>query len=169
MVQSIGADQVIDYTQQDFTNTGQRYDVLFDAVGNHSLFACLRVLNPKGICIVVTGPDGRWIGPLARFIGALAVSPFVSQTLVPFIARLNKEDLAILMRIESTGEIRELVVAGDCAYCWTQLSVVITPRTSGAAMRRSGPALTILRKKADGAWVVARDANMLTAEPKATA
>ena len=73
------------------------------------------------------------------------------------------------MRIESTGEIREVVVAGDCAYCWTQLSVVITPRTSGAAMRRSGPALTILRKKADGAWVVARDANMLTAEPKATA
>ncbi len=72
------------------------------------------------------------------------------------------------MRIESTGEIQEVVVAGDCAYCWTQLSVAIIPRSSGVAMARSGPALTIFRKMANGAWVLARDANMLTVTPKAT-
>ena len=71
------------------------------------------------------------------------------------------------VRIESTGEIQEVVVAGDCAYCWTQLSVAITPRQSGAVMRRSGPALTIFRKTANGDWVVSRDANMLTVEPLA--
>ena len=69
------------------------------------------------------------------------------------------------MRIESTGEIQEVVVSGDVAYCWTQLSVTISPRSSGAAVRRSGPALTIFRKKTDGTWVLARDANMLTVEP----
>jgi uncharacterized protein (TIGR02246 family) len=71
------------------------------------------------------------------------------------------------VQIESTGEIQEVVVAGDCAYCWTQLSVAITPRNSGAVMRRSGPALTIFRKTTKGAWIVSRDANMLTVEPNA--
>ena len=72
------------------------------------------------------------------------------------------------MRIESTGEVREIVVAGDWAYCWAQLSVAVIPQSSGVAIRRSGPALTILRKKADGGSVVARDANMPTVEPKET-
>ena len=66
------------------------------------------------------------------------------------------------VRIESTGHIQELIVVGDWAYCWTELSVTVTPRDMGGPIRRSGPALTILRKKTDGAWVVARDANMLT-------
>lgn len=72
------------------------------------------------------------------------------------------------MRIESTGEIQEVAVAGNCAYCWTQVSVVIIPRSSGVAICRAGPALTIFRKMANGAWVLARDANMLTVAPKAT-
>ena len=66
------------------------------------------------------------------------------------------------VRIESTGDIQELVVVGDYAYCWTELSVTVTPRETNGPIRRSGPALTILRKKTDGAWVVVRDANMLT-------
>src|ERR1700733_273068 len=61
MVRSIGADQVIDYTQEDFTKSGQRYDLLFDAVGNHSLFACRRVLTPKGVLIMAGGEGGRWM------------------------------------------------------------------------------------------------------------
>src|ERR1019366_686540 len=61
LVQSIGADQVIDYTQQVCTKSGQRYDLILDCVGNHSLLACRRVLNPKGIYIAVGGPTGRWM------------------------------------------------------------------------------------------------------------
>ena len=67
MVRSLGADRVIDYTQEDFTKSGpedgQRYAVILDAVGNRSLSAYRRVLNPKGICVIAAGPDGRWLRP----------------------------------------------------------------------------------------------------------
>ena len=72
-------------------------------------------------------------------------------------------------RIESSAEIQELQIVANWAFCWTQLSVTTTPLQGGAAMRRSGYTLTILRKQADGAWVIARDANMLTADPPASA
>lgn len=70
--------------------------------------------------------------------------------------------------IESEGEIRELQIHGKVAYCWTQLSVTVTPRRNGLPMRRSGPTLTILHKGADDAWVIVRDANMLTSQPAAS-
>ena len=72
-------------------------------------------------------------------------------------------------RITSSGEIHEIQVVTDWAYCWTHLSVTMTPLQGGAPVRRAGYTLTILRKQADGAWVIARDANMLTVEPPAIA
>jgi len=73
MVRSIGADRVIDYTQEDFTKSGQRYDLFFDCVGNHSLSACRRVLNRKGILVMVGAPNNaRLSGLLARLIGSVA-------------------------------------------------------------------------------------------------
>jgi NADPH:quinone reductase-like Zn-dependent oxidoreductase len=94
MVRSIGADQVIDYTQRDFTESGQRYDLILDTYMNHSLSACRRVLRTKGIYVMAGGPARRWmIGILAPVIKALVVSPFVSQNFVTFIARSSKEDL----------------------------------------------------------------------------
>lgn len=68
-------------------------------------------------------------------------------------------------RIESRGEIRELQVAHDFAYCWTHLTVTVTPLSQGLPVRRSGNTLSILRKQADAGWVIVRDANMLTPEP----
>jgi len=109
LVRSLGAARVIDYTQEDFTKGGQHYDVIFDSVGNHSLSASRRALNPKGTCIVVTGPNGPWLGPLARFIQALALSPFVSQKLVPFIAKINKEDLVILRELILAGKVTPVI------------------------------------------------------------
>src|SRR5216684_7690166 len=95
MVRSIGADQVIDYTQQDFTESGKRYDLIFDCFVNHSLSACRRTLNPKGIYLMVGSPPKRWtVGILAPVIKALVLSPFVSQTFVVYVARSNREDLA---------------------------------------------------------------------------
>ena len=111
MVRSIGADRVIDYTQEDFTKSGQRYDVFFDSVGNHSLLACRRVLNPKGIYVPYGGSGGRWmIGPLARAITALALSRFVSQNLVIFfLARTSKDDLTIMRELMKTGKVTPVI------------------------------------------------------------
>ncbi len=104
MVRSLGADRVIDYTREDFTKSGQRYDILLDCVGNHSLRACRRVLNPGGMCVVVGAEHGRWIKPLDRFIKALALSWFVKDV-VPFMAKGNNEDLTILGDLLETGKI----------------------------------------------------------------
>ena len=68
-------------------------------------------------------------------------------------------------RIESEGEIKELHVTDDLAYCWTHLIVTVTPHRDGLPMRRSGNALSILRKRPEAGWVIVRDANMLTPEP----
>ena len=67
-------------------------------------------------------------------------------------------------RIESTADVQEVVVSGNLAYCWSVLSVRMTPRDGGGAgTLRAGSVLTILRKRDDGAWVLSRDANLLAA------
>jgi len=110
MVRSIGADRVIDYTQEDFTRNGQRYDLIFDSVGNHSLFACRRVMSPKGTYVMVGGPnDGRWIGPLARALKASLLSRFVSQNLVFFVASINKEDLVVLKELIEAEKVKPVI------------------------------------------------------------
>jgi NADPH:quinone reductase-like Zn-dependent oxidoreductase len=110
MVRSIGADQVIDYTQEDFTKSGQRYDLLFDAVGNHSLFACRRVLNPKGVLIMAGGEGGRWmIRALGRAITALVLSRFVSQKLTGLLARTRKEDLTVMHQLMEAGKVTPVI------------------------------------------------------------
>src|ERR1700729_3283717 len=91
MVRSIGADYVIDYTQEDFTKRGQAYDLIFDCVGNHSLSACRRVLGPQGICILVGQLSGRgMISILARLMAALVLSRLLGQKLVMVPARPNQ-------------------------------------------------------------------------------
>src|SRR5205809_6456881 len=107
MVRSIGADRVIDYVQQDFTKSGQRYDLIFDCVGNHSLSAHRRVLNSKGVC-VIAGAKGLW-GFLARALTAPVLSRLVSQKFVIFIAKLNKEDLTIMRELMATGRVTPVI------------------------------------------------------------
>jgi NADPH:quinone reductase-like Zn-dependent oxidoreductase len=109
LVRSIGADHVFDYTREDFTQSGQQYDLLFDCVGNRSLSACRRIMTPKGIYVVVGGPAGRWIGPLAPFLRALLVSPFVSQSLVMFLASTNKEDLVVLKELIEDKKVTPVI------------------------------------------------------------
>jgi len=68
------------------------------------------------------------------------------------------------VRIEASSNIQEIDVSGDMAYCWNELSVSMTPLKGGTAMKHSGPVLTIFRKKADGTWILSRDANLLADE-----
>jgi uncharacterized protein (TIGR02246 family) len=73
-------------------------------------------------------------------------------------------------RIESSYQIQEIAVSDGLAYCWNWLSVNVTPLAGGAPVHRTGNALTILRKRTeDGAWLVVRDANLLSASPGRTA
>ena len=110
MVRSIGADRVIDYTQEDFTKSGQRYDLIFDCVGNHSLSACRRVLNPSGICVMVGDRSGRgMVGILTRLIVALVLSWFVSQKFVTFLARPSKDDLTIMHDLMKAGKVTPVI------------------------------------------------------------
>ena len=110
MVRSIGADRVIDYTREDFTRNGQRYDLFFDCIGQHSLSVCRGLLNPKGIYVGAGGPSDRWmIGPIARLIKSFALSAFGSQKLGGLLAKANKEDLAILRELIHAGKVTPVI------------------------------------------------------------
>jgi NADPH:quinone reductase-like Zn-dependent oxidoreductase len=79
LARSIGADDVIDYTSQDFTRSGRRYDVLLDIAGSRPVSACRRVLTPGGTLVLIGGPAGRWLQPAGHMFSALAMAPLVSQ------------------------------------------------------------------------------------------
>src|SRR5687768_5153021 len=87
LVRSLGADRVIDYTREDFTTGGLHYDVIFDCAAHHSLSAIRRVLNRRGIYLIVGGPSGDWIDPLPVLFKALLLSRFVSQNFSMFLAK----------------------------------------------------------------------------------
>src|SRR5262245_20037455 len=109
MVRSIGADRVCDYTREDFTRSPQRYDLILDCIGNHSLSACRRVLSPKGIYAMVGGQGGPWLGPLLRIPKALVWSWFSSRKLVLVMARARKEDLAVLSELMASGKVTPVI------------------------------------------------------------
>jgi len=109
MVKALGADRAIDYTQEDFTAGGQRYDLMVDCVGNRSLSACRRVLTPAGVCAVVTGPNGPLLGPLARMLQGLMFSWFIGQKFTPFIAKPNVQDLEILGELMKAGKVTPVI------------------------------------------------------------
>ncbi len=110
MVRSIGADQVVDYIQEDFTNSAPRYDVILDCVGNHPFSECRRVLNPRGIYLAAGGTTDNWmIGPLTRAIKALVLSWFVSQKHVMVLAKPSKEDLAIMAELMATRKVTPVI------------------------------------------------------------
>jgi NADPH:quinone reductase-like Zn-dependent oxidoreductase len=109
MVRSIGADHVIDYTKEDFTKSAQRYDVMIDLVGNHSLLACTRVLIPKGTYVMIGGPKGQWISPMDKLVKAKLLSAFVSQDMSKMLAELNKQDLTILANLMQAGKVTPVI------------------------------------------------------------
>ncbi len=110
MVRTIGADQAIDYTQEDLTKNGQRYDMIFDLVGNLSLAAYRSLLKPTGKLIMAGGSTDVWmVGPLARSIHALALSKFGSQKLIGVFAKWSKADLTIMQKLMSTGKVTPVI------------------------------------------------------------
>jgi len=115
MVRSMGADQVIDYTQENFIHSGQRFDLLFDAVGNHSLSAWRRVLTPTGAYVTIAGSP-------TYLLKVAMMSRFVSQRLVFFISAANKEDLVFLQELMETRKVTPVI---DRCYGLSEVSEAI--------------------------------------------
>lgn len=123
MVRSIGAKQVIDYTQEDFTRSAQRYDLILDCMGNHSLLAYRRILNPTGIYLQVGGPASPWMMSFTvRLIAAPVLSRFVSQNFAFVGAKLNKEDLTLFHDLMLLGKVAPVI---DRCYSLTELPEAI--------------------------------------------
>jgi NADPH:quinone reductase-like Zn-dependent oxidoreductase len=109
LVRSIGADHVIDYTQQDFTRTGQRYDLILEMAGNRSLADLRRALTPKGTLVLVGGSGGRWLMGTGRTLRAVLVSPFVGQRLRWFFSKPREQDLVVLQELIEAGKLTPVI------------------------------------------------------------
>ncbi|MCF6469152.1 NAD(P)-dependent alcohol dehydrogenase [Nonomuraea sp. MG754425] len=109
LVRSIGADDVIDYTRQDFTRTGRRYDVVLDNVGNRPVADCRRLLTPDGTYLHNSGSGGRWFGPMGRIIRLNALNLVVRHALPSFVTRENAADLVTLRELIEAGRLAPVV------------------------------------------------------------
>jgi NADPH:quinone reductase-like Zn-dependent oxidoreductase len=110
MVRSIGADRVIDYTQEDFAKGENPYDVILDTGGNSTLARLRRALAPRGTLVIVGGEGGgRWLGGIDRQLRAMMLSPFVSQKLGTFINKESHEDLLVLKDLIESGKVTPVI------------------------------------------------------------
>ena len=140
LVRSLGADQVIDYTCQDFLHSAARYDVFFDLVGNQPLAACLNMLQPKGIYIGCGGggPDRPSTELLGSMLHSLLSRPFISQKMPGLIAKVNTGDLNFLACLMRSGKVTPVL---DRTYALKETAEAIRYIEQGHA--RGKVAITI--------------------------
>ncbi len=110
LVRSIGADEVVDYTREDFADRPERYDLIVDTAGNRTLAHLRRALTPRGTAALVGGENhGRWVGSLKRTLRATLLSPFVRHRLVGVISLHRNEDLVLLSELVAAGKLKPVV------------------------------------------------------------
>jgi NADPH:quinone reductase-like Zn-dependent oxidoreductase len=113
LMHALGADHVIDYSQADFTKSGQRYDIIFDCHPSHSPLACRRILSSDGIYVAVGGPTGPLAGAFVRMLVtvflAFVVSRFASRKVVMFVAKVRDEDLRTLGELVASGKVTPVI------------------------------------------------------------
>ena len=112
LVQSLGADHVIDYTRDDFVKGAERYDVVIDNVGNRSLSECRSVLKPNGIYVLIGGGGANeqgFLGGLAKALNAVVYSKFVKQKMGMMLADSNQKDLALLADMVQSGKMKPVI------------------------------------------------------------
>ena len=109
MVRALGADEVIDYTREDFTAGGARFDVVFDMIGNRSLRDCFGVLVPKGVYVPCAGDGGDWVGPFPRVIAMLFRSLFSSRRAAMFVMAPDQKDLLFLKDLVESGKAKPII------------------------------------------------------------
>jgi NADPH:quinone reductase-like Zn-dependent oxidoreductase len=109
LVRSIGADHVIDYTQEDFTRNGQGYDLILEMAGNGSLADLRRALTPKGTLVLVGGSGGKWFMGTGRTLRAVVLSLFTRQRLRAFFSKPRGDDLVVLKELIEAGKLTPVI------------------------------------------------------------
>jgi NADPH:quinone reductase-like Zn-dependent oxidoreductase len=122
LVSRLGAEQVIDYTQQDFTVGAARYDLALQLGGTYSPAAVRKVLTPRGILIQSFGDGSRWFGPVGNIIKAVALNPFVGQTLKSFTAEVTAQALKEISDLIESGRITPVI---DRTYPLTDAAAAV--------------------------------------------
>jgi NADPH:quinone reductase-like Zn-dependent oxidoreductase len=131
MIRAIGADRVIDYTQEDFTQGGRQYDLILDLMANHPLSAYRRILQDKGICVTAGGSVGRWmIRSIVRSTLALSLSRLTSQTFVGCFAKSNQADLTVIQNLMTAGRVTPVI---DRRYSLSEVPAAIRYLEEGHA------------------------------------
>lgn len=108
-VTELGADRVFDYKKESYIDSGEIYDLIIDNVGNHSLLANRKVMTDSATLVIVGGQGGDWIGPLLRPLASMVLGPFVKQNFAMFLARIKKDDLAILADMMASGKVKPII------------------------------------------------------------
>jgi NADPH:quinone reductase-like Zn-dependent oxidoreductase len=128
---ALGAPRAFDYTREDFTRSGERYDVIFDNAGNRSWWAMRRVLSPGGIVVLVGGPRRkRLLGPLGHIAAVMLASKLTRQRAAFFIAKPNRDDLVALRELVESGAVKPAV---ERYYPFAELAEVLRVMGEGHA------------------------------------
>ncbi|HTT02993.1 MAG TPA: NAD(P)-dependent alcohol dehydrogenase [Steroidobacteraceae bacterium] len=131
LVRSIGADHVIDYTRENVTRSGQRYDLILDNVGNYPLLDFRHILTPKGTYLIVGAQiTGNWIQPLWRPIKATVLSPFVSQKFELVLSGLKQKDVLFLADLMQSGKLTPVI---DRRYTLSEVPAAVRYLEAGHA------------------------------------
>jgi NADPH:quinone reductase-like Zn-dependent oxidoreductase len=131
MVRSLGADHVIDYTREDFTRSGQHYDLVLQLAGKRSASELRRALKPDGTLLLSSGESsGRIIGPLGRVFKARALAPFVGQRMVSFTVSPNRPDLETVKELVEAGEVSPVI---DRSYSLSEVPEAVAYLEEGHA------------------------------------
>jgi NADPH:quinone reductase-like Zn-dependent oxidoreductase len=110
VVKSIGAEDVIDYTQEDFTKMGRYWDVIIETAGGRPVSELRQALARRGVLVIVGGEGGgKWVGKAGRMVWAPALSPFVSQKLATLAVKHNGADLIVLKDLIEAGKVTPVV------------------------------------------------------------
>ena len=130
MVRSIGADHVIDYKKENYTESGKQYDLIIDNVGNHSLIANRKVLTPDGMFVIVGGKKSKWLEFFMRPIMGVIMSAVVDQQFVLILANITRDDLLVLAKLMQDGKVTPVI---DRSYQLSEVPDAIAYSAEGHA------------------------------------
>ncbi|MDJ0877470.1 MAG: NAD(P)-dependent alcohol dehydrogenase [Halieaceae bacterium] len=130
MVKSIGADQVFNYKEENYIESGQSFDLIIDMIGNHGPLANRSLLKPDGRLVLVGGAKGNWLAPLYNAISTSLLNPFVSQEMMSFTAQMSAEAMETLATLMAEGKVKTVI---DKVYPLAETAEAVRYSESGRA------------------------------------